>query len=234
MSHPTSSTHEQYVQAVREAILTYATANGTITEDQAATLRTTKLVYGVGGSGARGTTYFRTWLNGVGTVDTVEIAAMVQESYVQLAGTTLHELAHVLAGPSAGHGTDWKDAAVSLGFTKRPAAAGQCYYLAMFTPWLRHQVYRLAATIGDGTPGFLALLAGGAGAPVVGTTPVAVRPPRPCSAGTGTRGGTSRGTGSGSRLRLWQCECDRPVKVRVASDDFRATCDRCGTAFKRT
>jgi len=35
----------------------------------------------------------------------------------------------------------------------------------------------------------------------------------------------------GSRLRLWECEC--PVKVRVASDDFDATCGACVEPFKR-
>jgi len=34
----------------------------------------------------------------------------------------------------------------------------------------------------------------------------------------------------GSRLRLWECGCG--VKVRVASDDFRATCGRCEEEFK--
>jgi hypothetical protein len=35
-------------------------------------------------------------------------------------------------------------------------------------------------------------------------------------------------------MRLWQCACaPKPVKVRVASDDFQATCQRCATAFKR-
>lgn len=34
-----------------------------------------------------------------------------------------------------------------------------------------------------------------------------------------------------TRLRLWECAC--PVKVRVASDDFRATCDRCGGKFEK-
>jgi len=33
----------------------------------------------------------------------------------------------------------------------------------------------------------------------------------------------------GSRLRLWVCSCG--VKVRVASDDFEATCDLCATSF---
>lgn len=38
---------------------------------------------------------------------------------------------------------------------------------------------------------------------------------------------------AGSRLRLWICACDEPVKVRVASDDFDATCNRCETPFIR-
>jgi hypothetical protein len=37
----------------------------------------------------------------------------------------------------------------------------------------------------------------------------------------------------GTRLRLWQCACPRPVKVRVASDDFQATCNRCNHPFVR-
>lgn len=39
-----------------------------------------------------------------------------------------------------------------------------------------------------------------------------------------------RGT-KGSRLRLWECDCG--VKVRVARDEFNATCDDCGSAFER-
>ena len=34
-----------------------------------------------------------------------------------------------------------------------------------------------------------------------------------------------------SRLRLWECAC--PVKVRVASDRFAATCDDCEAPFER-
>lgn len=35
----------------------------------------------------------------------------------------------------------------------------------------------------------------------------------------------------GSRLRLWVCAC--PVRVRVSSDDFQATCDICESPFER-
>jgi len=36
---------------------------------------------------------------------------------------------------------------------------------------------------------------------------------------------------AGSRLRLYQCNCDPVVRVRVASDQFQATCNRCGHGF---
>lgn len=37
----------------------------------------------------------------------------------------------------------------------------------------------------------------------------------------------------GSRLRLWECGCEPPVKVRVARDDFNAFCGDCGEQFQR-
>jgi hypothetical protein len=37
----------------------------------------------------------------------------------------------------------------------------------------------------------------------------------------------------GSRLRLYQCQCAAPIKVRVASDGFEARCMRCGGLFRR-
>ena len=38
----------------------------------------------------------------------------------------------------------------------------------------------------------------------------------------------------GSRLRLYQCHCPSPVKVRVASNDFAARCERCGGLFTQS
>ncbi len=222
MSAPTYTTHETYIQRTRDAIIARAELAQTITAEQAFRARHAKLLYGIGDGTYRGVCHYRAWANGVGDVDVVEIAAIAQESFVQLAGTTLHELGHVLAGWDAGHGPAWKDACVALGFTKRPEAAGQVYRLALFAPALRHRVYELAGEIGDGHPAFK--LFGGAPMVVI---------PKPCSAGVGTKGGRSRGKGSGSRQRLWECECPTPVKVRVASDDFRAHCDRCDAAFTR-
>ncbi|GCE05600.1 hypothetical protein [Dictyobacter aurantiacus] len=37
----------------------------------------------------------------------------------------------------------------------------------------------------------------------------------------------------GSRLRLYECTCDPPIKVRVASDELDASCNRCGASFSK-
>ena len=44
--------------------------------------------------------------------------------------------------------------------------------------------------------------------------------------------GDSNSSKKGSRLRLWECQCPKPVKVRVASDEFDATCNLCGEPFE--
>lgn len=218
----TQTTHEEFIQQVRDIVVSDALHAGRIDKDEAAKLSHTKLVYGIGDGSYRGVCHYSAWQNGVGKVDAVEIAATAEESWVQLAGTTIHELGHVLAGSGAGHSNDWKDAAARLGFLKRPKAAGQVYLLALIRPAIRREVYELAQAIGDGRPEFATYGLG------LGWL---LKTLRPCSQGQGTRGGKSRGKGSGSRLRLWECGCERPVKVRVASDDFQAHCDVCGEAF---
>ncbi len=35
----------------------------------------------------------------------------------------------------------------------------------------------------------------------------------------------------GSRLRLYECSCEPPIKLRVASNELDATCNRCGELF---
>ena len=106
---------------------------------------------------------------------------------------------------------------MALGFTVRPAAAGQVCHLAMIDQKVRRSVHEFAQRIGDGRPEFRTF-----------AIPALPTKPRPCSAGAGTRGGTSRGKGSGSLMRLWECACTpKPVKVRVA------TCDLCHASFKR-
>lgn len=147
-----------------------------------------------------------------------------------MAGTTIHELGHVLAGWEAGHGKEWHAACGRLGL-RRIKAAGTSYCLANFAPDLRLAIAGLVRP-DEGEP-VSDLFGGAAGGLAIGKRKMGSI--KPCTAAIGTRGGTSRGAGSGSRLRLWECEGSaghKPVKVRVASDDFRATCDCCKTAFR--
>lgn len=210
-------THEEYVRAIRQAALNRLTDDGA-----RARLSQAKLTYGAGERGTRGVTYFSAWKNGEPHHhDFIEICAMGESSPIQLAGTTIHELAHSLAGSSAGHGRDWKAAAALLGLI-HCEAAGQSYAREHFAPEILAVIDSLPHPT-DGTPVF------SDGAMFGGLPTVAKF--KPCPLGIGTRGGTSRGKGSGSRLRLYQCDCG--VKVRVARDDFRAHCDDCGTAFVR-
>jgi len=37
----------------------------------------------------------------------------------------------------------------------------------------------------------------------------------------------------GSRLRLWVCRCDPPVRLRAARDDMRVYCGECRTPFTK-
>src|SRR3954462_15824901 len=97
-------THEKYLNAIREAALSRLTDT-----EERKVLAETKLVYGRGESGLRGLTMFGAWKNGC-THHFAEICAAGEQDDVQLAGTCIHELAHVLAGHGAGHGKKWHEA----------------------------------------------------------------------------------------------------------------------------
>lgn len=189
-------------------------------EQDRAKARQSKLTYGAGAPGLRGVTYFNRWLDDKNEqAHFVEICANGEENPVQLAGTTLHELGHVMAGFEAGHKKEWHCACDKLGL-RAIKAAGTSYQLAMFHPAIRASVAALIERLNDGKPN---------GSNSAG---MKVAKPKPCSAGIGTRGGTSRGVGSGSRLRKWVCACQpKPVIARVSSDDFQATCNRCESVF---
>lgn len=209
-------TREAFVHAVRDAVVATAPINA----DQRAAIVSAKLVYGAGDGGYRGICYYGAWENDGNGHAFVEIAATGEENACQLAGTTVHELGHVIAGPRAGHGPEWRKACALLGLNDAQAT-GHVYTMDGFRPELRNAVMALGEP-NDGKPSFGAL-----------TGPVAprIRKMKPCPMGRGTRGGKSHGNGSGSRLRLWECGCASPVKVRVASDDFKAHCDTCGQPF---
>lgn len=207
-------THEQFIQSVAEIAISK------LSSTEAAICRNIKLCYGAGDAGLRGITFYNKWNKPDGKAPFVEICAFGQSSIVQLAGTTIHELGHVLAGFNAGHGSDWKHACEKLGL-RRIKAAGTNYVWAMFDKDIREAVALLPKP-DDGAP-----VASYFSPTAFGATPA----PKPCTAGIGTRGGKSRGAGSGSRLRLFECECVPPLKVRVARDTFNCTCNDCNTIF---
>lgn len=213
-------THEAYIEAIRGVVVARVNA------DERKLLVGAKLVYGAGQSMVRGVTYHEAWQNGgAGREAMIEVSAAGEENPVQIAGTTLHELAHVLAGVGHGHDAQWKAAAARLGLL-RATAAGQAYRPEDFDV----EVWRVLTALpvpGDGRPVFNSR----ARLPLGGIPlPLALRP---CPIGIGTRGGKSRGAGSGSRMRLYGCACDPVVKVRAATDDLDATCNRCGSKFVR-
>lgn len=209
-----TQTHEGFIMAVAQAAI------ARLTETEREVFAGMKLTYGMGLPGVRGITYYGRWKAGDKTEAPsgafVEIGAGCQESYIQVAGTTIHELAHVLAGHEAGHGPDWKAACARLGL-RRVHAAGTNYLLANFTCDLRFAVAYLPKP--------------NEGEPVCSLFGPGKKALKPCSAGLGTRGGKSRGVGSGSRLRLFECECVPPVKARVARDEFKAECTCCSSLF---
>lgn len=173
------------------------------------------ITYGMGKPNLRGVTYHARWQNGHDApISFVEICAAGEENDIQLAGTTIHELAHVLAGPGAGHGADWKRACEQLGLLNAKAA-GNIYTLEQFAD--RAQIEALPTP----TDGNL----------VKGSALGGVKRTGGCALGIGTRGGKSRGAGSGSRLRRFVCDCDPPVIVRAARDELNATCNDCNAQF---
>lgn len=211
--HVDRLTHEQFIHAVIDLGLSR------LDEEERIKCKA-RVTYGAGQPSLRGVTYFGRWLTQDGeTIPFVEICSFGEESPVQLAGTTLHEMGHVLAGFGAGHSGEWKAACERLGLSGIKAA-GTSYELDMLAEDIRSKVVALIdrlelAKPSNGAQGF----------------PHAK--PRPCPMGIGTRGGKSRGVGSGSRLRKFVCECEPPLIIRASRDEAHCTCSICSAEYKQ-
>ena len=180
-----AQTHETYIAAI------VALAKRRLNAAERKLIADAKIVYGMGKPNTRGVTYYQAWTNGDGPDSPhsfVEVCAAAESSAIQLAGTTLHELGHVISF-GAGHGKGWKEACGRLGLPK-PLAAGQEYTLEGFDEPMREAIAALESPI-DGQP--------------VGSEAQGLSRGGPCSQGAGVRGGTSRGKGSGSRSLKVSC-----------------------------
>lgn len=218
-------THEQFIHAVRSAALRYATHDARppnpLSLAELTRVANAKLVYGRGVAGLRGVTQYGAWKNGSDD-ELIEICAAGEENWIQLAGTTIHELAHAATGHGHGHNKEWRRLCAVLGL-RRVHAAGTLYKLANFAPPLRMALAALPHP-NDGQPNLGSALLATLGQLFSFKS-------RPCSAGIGTRGGKSRGIGSGSRLRKYTCGCG--VIIRASRDNLNARCLDCGTEFKQ-
>lgn len=234
-------THEDYIRDIAAFVVMHADLN----ETERGQLSSIKLVYGSGPSGTRGVTFFGKWRNNETISPFVEVSAFGQESIVQLTGTTLHELGHVLAGLDAGHSKAWHEACERLGLVG-VMAAGTNYTWDNFSPWVKDYVQSIEPP-SDGEPVKSLITRGWNQTGIIPGMNASLGQIlgrsfklKGCQAGIGTRGGKSRGAGSGSRLRLFQCQCHgegaqlpSPVKVRIAADVFDAIHKPCGKAFER-
>lgn len=218
-------THEDYIRDVAAFVVMHADLN----PSEHDMLSGIKLVYGSGPFGTRGVTFYGRWKVGEVERPFVEISAFGQESIVQLTGTTIHELGHVLAGWGVGHGKEWHMACERLGLVKILAGGTDYKWGENFAPWVENYA-RSIEVPDEGDPVRSVFNMMPFGNRPGGMFPIRLKG---CQAGIGTRGGKSRGVGSGSRLRLFQCGCERPVKVRIAADDFDAVHNPCGEPFKR-
>lgn len=205
-------THERYIQAISEL------AQGLLSPEDRAKLADLKLAYGAGPAGLRGITYFNRWQKPGAETPFIEVCAFGQESLTQLAGTTIHELAHALSGPGNGHNAVWRDNCAKLGL-RLAKAQGMQYRMANFAPALRTAIAALPAP-DDGAPVASLML-----------NPWTGKPGRlkSCFAGLGVRGG--KATRSGAAYVLYSCACVPPFKVRTYSSDLDANCNCCGSKF---
>jgi len=198
-------THEQFLHNVKLTTIEYAFGRGNIDTKDVAKLMAIKLAYGMGENGAYGVTYYNAWkrhdCQEHSIVPFVEIGTRHQRDWRQIATTCIHELAHVLAGFEAAHGKDWKAACEKLGM-RRARAVGS-HALCMLAPELRARIAQLSKPT-DGQPiSRVAEVLGPRGGK-----------PKGCTVGIGTRGGKSRGAGSGSRLLKVTCaECGYTARV---------------------
>ena len=198
-SQPLARVHAQGVVAHEEYLVAITAA---VCEQQPATAAALSEVRVVFGTGAHRRSLHRVW--GGEEADEplplVEIAAIGGLSPVETCHVLLHELAHVLA-PGAGHGKAWRYAARQVGL-REPRAWPDTSELSDWSaiaPDIRAKLQAIPEPT-ERAPADYSYDWHRQG----------------CGVGYGTRGGTSRGEGSGSRYLKVVCQhpgCGYQVRV---------------------
>lgn len=161
-----------------------------------------RIFYSYGDSeNLRGVTRFGVWSSdGEKSGEVVEVFGAAQECLLQVAGTTIHEVAHVLAGLAAGHGKSWKGECEKLGLTGGVKAVGTVYAPEMFDRKILKAIQALPAPV-EGGP---VKRGRSVQAPFYAVVPGFQ--PGPCRSSRGAKGGKSSGRGSGSRMLKCVCQ----------------------------
>lgn len=187
-------THEDYLVAVTRAVCEQYPAT-------ASALSEVRLVFGSGPRRRGVGPMQRAWNGGeaVEPLALVEIAAIGGLSPAETCHVVLHELAHVLA-PGTGHGKEWRHAARQVGLMNPRAwpDAGELADWGAISEAIRPVLQAIPAPTERAPADFFDWHR------------------RPCGAGYGARGGTSRGEGSGSRYLKVVCRqpgCGYQVRV---------------------
>ena len=200
-------THEDYLAAVATAVCEQFPAT-------AAAFGEVQLAFGTGSRRRTVGAQHRVW--SVGTahepLPLVEIAAIGALAPAATCHVVLHELAHVLA-QGFGHGRVWRYAARQVGLLNPRAwpDAGELAAWTAIAPVLRAKLQRIPEPTEPAPADFSEDW-----------------DRRPCGAGYGSRGGTSRGAGSGSRYLKVVCQVPGcGYQVRITSKWLALGAPRC-------
>ena len=200
-------THEDYLAAIATAVCEQYPAT-------AAALGEVQLAFGTGPRRRTVGALHRVWSVGMAhePMPLVEIAAIGGLAPAETCHVVLHELAHVLA-PGFGHGREWRYAARQVGLMNPRAwpDEGELAAWTAISPALRAKLQAIPEPTEPAPADFSEDW-----------------DRRPCGAGYGSRGGTSRGAGSGSRYMKVVCQVPGcGYQVRITSKWLTLGAPRC-------
>ncbi len=200
-------THEDYLAAIATAVCEQFPVT-------AAALGEVQLAFGTGPRRRTVGALHRVWSVGIAhePLPLVEIAAIGGLAPAETCHVVLHELAHVIA-PGFGHGREWRYAARQVGLMNPRAwpDGGELAAWTAISPALHAKLQAIPEPTEPAPADFYEDW-----------------DRRPCGVGYGSRGGTSRGEGSGSRYLKVVCQVPGcGYQVRITSKWLALGAPRC-------